>query len=145
MLDSFKKTVIDFWYQLTSWFINPGDFTFTLAVGLGEYQISRVDKSWCQPISKVSNCVIEIYVENYLFPFTGGSHLQINTTVIVNEIKEWSILRKPTHAKVCNLKMRKILVNVVPIHIIIYQENIHHAQLHVKAKYFVDLDSSYLL
>ena len=30
----------------------------------------------------------EINVKNYLFPFTGGSHLQINTTVIVNEIKE---------------------------------------------------------
>ena len=31
ILDAFIKTVIDFW----------------LSVGLGEYQISRVDKSWC--------------------------------------------------------------------------------------------------
>ena len=120
---------------MTSWFINFGDLIFTQAKGKGECKISRVDKSWCQLISKVNKCVIEINVKNYLFPFTGGSHLQINTTVIVNEIKEWSILRKPTHAKVCNLKMRKILVNVVPIHITIHQKNIHHAQIHVQAKY----------
>ena len=42
MLDAANKADMDFWYRLTSWFINPGDFTFT------SYQIPRVDKSWCK-------------------------------------------------------------------------------------------------
>ena len=28
-------------------------------IGRGEYKISRIDKSWCQPISKINNCFIK--------------------------------------------------------------------------------------
>ena len=53
ILNAFNKTVIDFWYRLTSYFFNPDDFTITSAVGFGEYQISRVDKSWCNILKLV--------------------------------------------------------------------------------------------
>ena len=42
----------------TSWFINPGDLIFTEANGRGECKICRIDKSRCQPISKVINSFI---------------------------------------------------------------------------------------
>ena len=63
---AFNKTVIDFWYRLTSWFINPGDFTFTLADGLGKYKISRVDKKSCQLISRVNNCILWMFLVKFI-------------------------------------------------------------------------------
>ena len=45
--------------RLTSWFIYLGDLIFTEAKGRGECKISRDDKWWWQPISKVNNCFIK--------------------------------------------------------------------------------------
>ena len=46
MIYSFNKTIVNFGFQLIPRFINLKDLIITSADGLGDNQISGVDKSW---------------------------------------------------------------------------------------------------
>ena len=66
-----------------TWYLSTHEVIITSVVGLGHYHFFWVDKSMCQPISKVINCILLHTV--YTFKILRFAS-EIKTVFLINEI-----------------------------------------------------------
>ena len=98
ILVTFNKTVIDFWYRLTSWFINPWGFTFTEAKNIKSPGLKNSGAT----SSKVNNCIL------FGLLLTVYEQCLLNMYIQLNLSLDWKIrknipviLSRLHHLKAC--------------------------------------------